>query len=696
MSRGPDGTQEEAPSSDAAAVLAQGNTDLGALLGRRARLGPTGSQRGSTADVLREADRITMARYAPPGVVIDGSARVLEFRGDTDPFLDHGRGKATLDLAKLLRKGLLVGVRSAIEEAHRTDAPSSSRGLRVHRHGRFLAVNVSVMPLRTHGSTERCALVLFELDAPCAETAPRATGAGQAERSRDDELVRLDHGLAQTTEYMLVILREHELALDELQSSNEALEGANAALAIAQEQSESTNEELARLNRELYDRSAELSRMNLELREALSRANALVDTALDDRTEAQRVEREREAVITLSDDARRRAEASDVLKDQLVATVSHELRGPLNAISGWTNILLGAGPSPDPVTLAKALAAIVRGVRTQGRLLSDLLDHSRFATGGLLLERTTIDLVTVTHAALESVRAAADAKGVSLELSGPRAVSIVFGDGDRLQQVMWNLLFNAVKFTPRGGSVRATVAREGQQAVAVIRDTGGGIPAEFLPHVFDRFRQAEAASNRTQPGLGLGLTLVRELVEVHGGTVYAESDGAGRGATFTVRLPIAAMLLPLEPETTLVGRPPHGATPRARALGGVRVLVVDDEEDARSAVVAVLERHGAEVATASSVSEALASIAAACPDLLVSDLGMPVEDGYELIRRLRLLPADEGGALRAIVVSGYATGGHRTRALRAGFEGYLEKPVAPDDLVAMLTRLRHHARPTCP
>ncbi|MBN8613213.1 MAG: response regulator [Deltaproteobacteria bacterium] len=761
--------------------------------GNASVLAATTTQGMSTFDVLREADRATLARYAPAGVVIDGSLRVLEFRGDTDPFFDHGHGRATLDLARLLRKGLLVGVRKAIEDAQQHDAPAHSGDLRVHYRGDFIAVSASVFPLRGRSTTERCFLVLFELESQRADPSAGHRQRSEPERTRDEELVRLDRGLAQTTDYMHALLREHEVALEELQSSNEEalssneeMQSVNEELQTAQEEIQSANEELETLNQELHDRNNDLSQTNLEFREALASANALIDTvrqpllvldaglrveranaafheafdttpdqirgghvaevcggqwnrpelldalkevlaartsferflitigsahdprplwigarelhlergtqrhllvSFDDRTEALRIERERDAVVTLSDDARRRAEASDVLKDQLVATVSHELRGPLNVISGWTNILLGAAPSPDPTTQARALAAIVRSVKAQGRLLSDLLDHSRFATGGLHLERTPVDLVNIAQSALGSVRASAEVKGVELELTGRRAVSIVLGDPDRLQQVMWNLFFNAVKFTPRGGSVRATVTREGQHAIVVVRDTGSGIPADFLTHVFDRFRQADSASTRTQPGLGLGLTLVRELVELHGGTVHVESGGAGKGATFTVRLPIAAMLLPLEAEAPSVG--PLASSPEeGRPLEGTYVLVVDDEADAREAVVDVLARHGARTSAASSVAEALALVAAELPDLLVTDLGMPVEDGYELIRRLRLLPADAGGALRAVVLSGYATGGHRARALTAGFEGYLEKPVAPIDLVATLVRLR--------
>src|SRR4029079_11494502 len=262
-----------------------------------------------------------------------------------------------------------------------------------------------------------------------------------------------------------------------------------------------------------------------------------------DRTEVKRVDRARQELFTLEHDARERAEAADHLKDEFVATVSHELRGPLTVISGWMNILLGAGENPDTATLAKALAAIGRGVTAQGRLISDLLDHSRLVTGKVELQRGPVDMMIAAESALLGVRAAAEAKDIGLELRGERGTSLVLGDNDRLQQVLWNLFFNAVKFTPPGGQVRIAVGRVGNQVEVAVSDSGCGIGPEFLPHVFERFRQAEGSSSRTQRGLGLGLTLVRELVEVHGGTVRAESAGADQGATFTVVLPIPAILL---------------------------------------------------------------------------------------------------------------------------------------------------------
>jgi two-component system, chemotaxis family, CheB/CheR fusion protein len=249
-------------------------------------------------------------------------------------------------------------------------------------------------------------------------------------------------------------------------------------------------------------------------------------------------------LMELEHDARRQAEAADRLKDEFVATASHELRGPLTVISGWMDILQDAGATVDPATLTKALAAIGRGVTAQGRLISDLLDYSRLIAGKVELQSAPIDLLAVAEAALVGVRAAAKAKDIEVRLTGNESPCIVLGDFDRMQQVLWNLFLNSIKFTPRKGSVLISIGRIDNQMEVSVVDTGCGISAEFLPHVFDRFRQAEGSSARIQPGLGLGLTLVRELVELHGGTVRVESPGLGQGATFTISLPIPASLLP--------------------------------------------------------------------------------------------------------------------------------------------------------
>jgi CheY-like chemotaxis protein len=278
---------------------------------------------------------------------------------------------------------------------------------------------------------------------------------------------------------------------------------------------------------------------------------------------------------------------------------------------------------------------------------------------------TTIDLLTVAEAALVGVRAAAEAKDIDLRLSGDPAKNIVLGDADRMQQVFWNLFLNAVKFTPQGGSVRISVGRASNQVHVRVIDSGRGIQSDFLPYVFDRFRQAEGSSNRTQMGLGLGLTLVRELVELHGGTEPPPASLSGA----------ALLALP------------------SQILDGTKVLVVDDEADARDALVSLLERYGAQVRAASSVAEALAAFAIELPDVLISDLGMPGGDGYELIRRVKLLSAKAGGSVPSLAVSAYATDAHRRQVMRSGFQKHLEKPVAPATLVREVARLAGRLEP---
>ncbi|MET0409983.1 MAG: ATP-binding protein, partial [Polyangiaceae bacterium] len=735
--------------------------------------------------------------------------RVLEFRGDTAPFLDHSHGKASLNLERLLRRGLLMDLRQAIEEARRTDATVRRAGLQVRYHKQLRSVNIEVIPIKGRAASERCLLILFEaegLGLPLSEEPSRPfLPPGDSAPSKDDEVSRLSQALTQTTEYMHTLVREHEAALEELQSTteealsnNEEMQSVNEELQTAKEEIQSANEELATLNQELQDRNVQLARSNDDIQHGLDSANALVDLVpqplvilddmlrvekanaafyesfntvagrtvdrplaelgsgewnqpqllsalrdvlgrgetleeleldaefpglgartmslnarrlhpergtggrillgIEDRTEIKRAERGREALLTLEHDARKQAEAADHMKDQFVATVSHELRGPLTVISGWMNVLLAAGNSPDTATLAKALAAIGRGVTAQGRLISDLLDHSRIVTGKVELQRVPIDLLAIAEAALVGVRAAAEAKDIDVQLTGDHAASIVLGDSDRMQQVLWNLFLNAVKFTPPKGSVRIAVERVDNQVHVTVSDTGRGIHAEFLPHVFERFRQAEGSSARTQPGLGLGLTLVRELVELHGGTVRAESAGRDQGATFTVVLPIPAILLP-PPESELPppdSEPPPPSLPPSPSLpsdmlAGTKILVVDDEADARDALVGLLERYGAHVRPAASVREAMTALEAGLPDVLITDLGMPGDDGYELIRRIRLLPVSAGGLLPSLAVSAYATDEHRKKVITTGFQKHLEKPVAPSELVIAVARLAGRA-----
>jgi signal transduction histidine kinase/ActR/RegA family two-component response regulator len=386
----------------------------------------------------------------------------------------------------------------------------------------------------------------------------------------------------------------------------------------------------------------------------------------------------------------REAQEASRMKDEFLATLSHELRTPLNAMLGWARLL--AGGSLDAETSAKAVDSIERNTLAQAQLVSDILDVSRIITGKLRLNLRPLEVAPVVEAALDAVHAAAGAKNITVQATVDGAPRIS-ADPDRLLQVIWNLLLNAVKFTPRGGRVDVRVGeREGQIEIRV-EDSGIGITPEFLPYVFDRFRQADASTSRVHGGLGLGLAIVRHLVELHGGTVTAESDGPDRGARFVVRVP-SARAQPGERESAPEPARKEGDTHRRvrRSLQDVRVLVVDDEADSRELVKVSLQHYGATVATAASVAEALALFPAFAPDAVVADVGMPGEDGYSLIQQIRGLPSERGGGVPAIALTAYALREDRERAFEAGFSLHMAKPVEPAELAWTLVSLTRGSR----
>ncbi|HEX8723254.1 MAG TPA: PAS domain S-box protein [Pyrinomonadaceae bacterium] len=375
------------------------------------------------------------------------------------------------------------------------------------------------------------------------------------------------------------------------------------------------------------------------------------------------------------------------LKDEFLATVSHELRTPLTAILGWAQML--RAKRLDEKSTANALETIERNARAQSQLIDDLLDVSRIITGNLRLDVRQVEPGSFIEAAVQALGPAAEAKGVLLQKVLDSGVISVAGDPARLQQVVWNLLSNAIRFTPRGGRVQVRLERVDSHIEIAVADTGAGIPVEFLPHVFERFRQADQATTRQHGGLGLGLAIVRHLVELHGGTVEADSAGEGRGATFVVKLPA----VPVYHMETLAGRvhPAAGGAPAAydcpERLDGLKVLVVDDEADTRELFKVGMGQCGAEIVTAGSAREALAALEETRPDLLISDIGMPGEDGYELIRKVRALPAGRGGRIPAIALTAYARTEDRMRALRAGYQMHVSKPVELAELVAVMASL---------
>ncbi|MBA3547303.1 MAG: response regulator [Nannocystis sp.] len=413
-----------------------------------------------------------------------------------------------------------------------------------------------------------------------------------------------------------------------------------------------------------------------------------VAVVFKDISERKRIEQERARLFELESAARFTAEEAARLRDEFLATVSHELRTPLTAILGWAQMLRVGSLGPEK--RQQAVETIERNARAQAQLIEDLLDVSSILAGKLRLEVEAVDIQATVEAALETVRPAAEAKGIQLR-STFTAGDMVIGDAHRLQQVAWNLLSNAVKFTPRGGRIQVLVGRQDASLEITVADTGVGIATDFQPHVFERFRQANGATTRSHGGLGLGLSIVRQLVELHGGTVSVCSEGVGRGASFTVRLPLgqddassASPALPQSTDSKAITCPPE--------LHGLRVLVVDDEVDTREMLRALLEQCGAQVVLADSAAEALRLFTSRPPDLLLSDIGMPGEDGYSLIARLRTLPPESGGKVAAVALTAYARTEDRTRALLAGFNNHVAKPVEPLELLAVVASLSRNIR----
>ena len=386
--------------------------------------------------------------------------------------------------------------------------------------------------------------------------------------------------------------------------------------------------------------------------------------------------------------ARIEAEAANRLKDEFLATLSHELRTPLNAIMGWANLLREG--RLDPETTARAVETISRNVRIQSHLISDILDISRMAVGQLDIRVQALDIAAVIESALDTMRPMAEAKRVVMRSNLSHPTKPVMGDPDRLQQVVWNLLSNAIKFSPDGGRVTITLKHERSRASIRVEDDGPGIPPEFLPHVFERFRQRDSSGTRKHGGLGLGLAIVRHIVELHRGTVSASNRDDGKGAVFSVTLPlvevpalrgskgeaISGSLAPVEEG----GRP-------AQSLQGTRILLVEDESDSRELIAMVLTGRGADVVAVGSCREALSAFAKERPDLLISDIAMPGESGYDLIGRLRSLPAEQGGATPAIALTAYAGPEDVSHALQAGFDAHIAKPVEMNDLIRALKDL---------
>ncbi|MGH8227063.1 MAG: ATP-binding response regulator [Steroidobacteraceae bacterium] len=433
--------------------------------------------------------------------------------------------------------------------------------------------------------------------------------------------------------------------------------------------------DLHRAHAELAGSHQDLERRVAERTRELESSNERLQAEIEERG---RIEREREALLGREQLLRAEAEELSRLKDEFLATMSHELRTPLNAIFGWITLLRTR--RLDGPTEERALETIERNARAQKRLIEDLLEVSRVVTGKVTLELAAVDPRRILETSIETMLPAAHAKGIALVPLLDTGVGVLRGDPARLQQIICNLLSNAIKFTPMGGRVEILLSHRDGEAEISVRDSGKGIAPEFLPYVFDRFRQEDGSISRRHGGLGLGLAIVRHLTELHGGTATAASEGEGQGAVFTLRIPIRHA----EPEHTPQPAPTAQGTPR---LSGVHVLVVDDDPGAREVTARILQGLGARVSLAGSGPAALTLLFERKPNILVADLGMPEMDGYALIEQIRSLDPHLGGRVPAVAVTAYASSHDRLRALHAGYQNHIAKPVEPEELAAVITSL---------
>jgi len=519
------------------------------------------------------------------------------------------------------------------------------------------------------------ALILLDVAMPDLDGYETASLIRQRERSRDTPIIFLTANYRSdlhvfrgysvgAVDYIFKpftpeILQSKVAVFVELFNKREALKRHSAALQRAHDE----------LEERVRARTGELAAANTALRAEIS--------------ERIRIERERLALLEREQIARAHAESVNRMKDEFLATLSHELRTPLNAILGWAHLLTTG--KADDATTQRAIGVIRNNALAQSQLIEDILDVSRIISGKLRLNLAPLSLRAVIEEALDSVTPAAEAKCIAI-VRHLDEVEAITGDKDRLQQVFWNLLSNAVKFTPRDGRVTVRLSRTGEDAIISVEDSGIGISPDFLPYVFDRFTQADGSATRRHGGLGLGMAIVRHLVELHGGTVCAHSEGENRGTTFTATLPMRVAVAE-EPLETFETPPESNVSEPLPNLDGIRILVVDDEADSRGFLSALLEEHGATVRVAGSTGEAIDIFTAGPPDVLVSDIAMPGQDGYDLIRLVRDLAPHDGGRTPAVALTAYVRAEDADAALTAGYQRHIRKPVIVSELIGAVAAL---------
>ncbi|MEP6489066.1 PAS domain-containing protein [Microcoleus vaginatus GB2-A3] len=870
----------------------------------------------NSLDLQQETDQLILNRYAPASVVVNEQMKILQVRGDIDPYLRVVAGTPDLNLLAMARAGLLVELRTAIYQAQTQNATIRKERVLLESGGRSSIVNFEVIPFQPPAVEGRYFLVVFEEVSPTVLNLSILTSESldQADLYPEIELLRQQLAAANQEKtaaqaQLQAVIQDQEslnqdlkVANEEILSSNEELQSTNEELETAKEEIQATNEELTTTNDELRSRNIEQSLVNNDLTNLLASINipilmltndlqirrftptaqelfnliptdigrpfsdirstldvpdleqmmlevidtlqtqeqevqtlsgywynirirpyrttenqidgvvmvlididslkrsartleaarnyaeAIVETvqtplvvldadfrvnkanrsfyetfqvsssetaqsslfelgngqwnipqlrgiledilvsdvrlqnfeldhvfeqigprtmllngcklqredralmillSIEDITERKQLEILRSQLLEHEQLARQQAESANRAKDEFLANLSHELRNPLTPILGWAQILRSGVLKEAAAN--RALEVIERSARTQSQLIEDLLDIARITSGKLALNTNLMDLVLVVQAALDGVQLSADAKNI--QLVSQLSSATVLGDADRLQQVVWNLLSNAIKFTPAGGGVEVTLSAIENQAQLQISDTGKGIRADFLPYIFDRFHQVDSSSNKRNQGLGLGLSIVCHLVELHGGTVEADSPGEGQGSTMTLKLPLVALPQKLTSainlKTIALAAPLKASTDIVPSLEGLHVLVVDDRSDTRELLAFVLESYGAEVLTVESARSAIAALTEnpGKYDVLISDIGMPEGDGYFLIREVRTLAAEAGGEIPAVALTAYASDKERERAIKAGFQTHISKPVQPVQLALMVANL---------
>jgi signal transduction histidine kinase/chemotaxis methyl-accepting protein methylase/chemotaxis response regulator CheB len=736
-------------------------------------------------DMGRHLDNLLLARYAPPGVLVNEKMEILQFRGQTGSFLQPAPGEPQSNIVKMARGGLLATLRVTLARAKKEMAPVRTEGVEVDQDGFTRTCDLVVIPfVGLPDVKEQLFVVLFEEVGRPAAKSPRGSRQPSPRRQPAPKdalrIPQLEHELSATTEYLHSLIEDQTRTNDdlgsaneELISGNEELQSLNEELETAKEELQSTNEELTTVNDELHSRNLEVGQINSDLinlldtvdipvlildkqrliRRFTPRARNILNVVPSDvgrlfddikpnievpdldrqvsEVIATFVAKESEVqdrdgrwyrmqirpykssnnnvegaiislldidalkhVLTKAQQATEDAQRADHTKDQFLAVLSHELRTPLSALLMQTQLLRQSGS--DTTKRERACQAIERSTRMLGHLIDDLLDVSRIVTGKLRVSLEPVNLVAVVKATMDTMGALAETKGLELRTFLDQSVGTVSGDRTRLEQVVSNLVTNAIKFTPKGGRVDVVLEKVGGLAYLRVSDNGTGIDAEFLPRIFNRLTQGDSSSTRPHGGLGLGLAIVRHLVDAHGGTVRAESPGAGQGATFHVTLPLlhahASAQSAGESGESTTEAPPDW-TRAAGRLKDTRILVVEDDVGTREALAEMFMQVGATVSTAATATEGFAGFSQFRPHVLICDVAMPVEDGYSLIRRIRALTSDRGGNVPAVALTALAGEANRRRALAAGFQIHLAKPVDMNRLADVVVELLDGSQP---